>query len=614
VTALDARTGAVRYVFPFRGQDPSPGSVAPVLTGDGHWLAIPGGADPRRRRTIAVFDARDWKGRPRLLSLPAPVAALAAGRSALAVQTADHQVRLVQPPGLRTTWTGRITDGDLVALSSDGRRMAVGGPSLRLVSAGPASSTGQATIGGSDFSAVQFSPDGAELVVGTNAGSLGIYAAATGERLATLPGSAGAVVASAWARTADGEALYTAGLDSELVRWDVTGDARIRSDIPGSTLPPPNDTGQYGNTVVGDGPIEDGTYSNAGGPGERAWVLDLRSRRMRTWPLGLSRGSYVFGASATTDGELGLFTIWEQKSNRSQAWIVDLRTGHRIGRLALPPASNGYSGYSGVIAPNHKFAVESIGYNVLGIFAVPSGRLLHQYYVQFRDQPPNRFEIYPSKFDPRGGVLIYAIDDGPPAPPPPGSRQPAPTDTAPKSSRIGLLDPATGRLTAQGAVGPESITAVGWSHNKRLLAIGTVGGILQLYDARTLRRITDAGVVEGGYILTASFSPDDRTLVTGSTGDASLWSVPTLTRIGGPLLSAPDENGWWYAWFRTDGNIEGIAPTESSGLPRDTLFTVPGHPPDWAARACALAGATLSRPQWRRYFGTAPYQDTCPTR
>jgi WD40 repeat protein len=254
----------------------------------------------------------------------------------------------------------------------------------------------------------------------------------------------------------------------------------------------------------------------------------------------------------------------------------------------------------------------------MGVFAVPSGRRLHRYAVHFRDEPPNRFDIYPSKFDPRGGVLIYAIDNGPPAPPPPGSNQKPSTDTAPKSSRIGLFDPHTGRLTAQARVGPESITAVGWSHNKKWLAIGTVGGILQLYDTRNLHRITDAGVVEGGYILTASFSPDDTTLVFGSTGGVGLWSVPSLTRIGTPVRSPTGQTGWWYAWFRTNGDINGIAPTESdvpsNSAVRDTQFTMPGRPAEWAAEACSLAHGTLSRAQWTRYFGTAPYQDVCPKR
>lgn len=69
---------------------------------------------------------------------------------------------------------------------------------------------------------------------------------------------------------------------------------------------------------------------------------------------------------------------------------------------------------------------------------------------------------------------------------------------------------------------------------------------------------------------------------------------------------------WWYAWFRGDGEVEGLAPTTPTNVPRDELYTVPGNPHAWAAQACALADGTMSRADWTRYFGSLPYRNVCP--
>ena len=120
--------------------------------------------------------------------------------------------------------------------------------------------------------------------------------------------------------------------------------------------------------------------------------------------------------------------------------------------------------------------------------------------------------------------------------------------------------------------------------------------------------------MSAGRVLTASFSTDGSTMVTGGTDGMQLWSVPALISEG-PRVEVPNDvgSGWWYAWFGSHDTIEGLEPApDQNGQPREARFTFPGSAKTWVSDACGLADANMTSEQWSRYLGARPYQPVCP--
>jgi hypothetical protein len=290
--------------------------------------------------------------------------------------------------------------------------------------------------------------------------------------------------------------------------------------------------------------------------------------------------------------------------------------------LPLPPPAVQPYGLQGALTSGAKQVVVSTARDRVGIYAMATGRLERQVTVRFAEPSARRIYVIPWQIDPNGRMLLAGSDVGPPPAPPAAAsattRGAAPLisatgrDTRPSNQRLALLDVATGRLTAQVGIGADYATAVGWSHDRRTLAVGTYSGHLALYDARTLTRIKDAGTAHSGPIDSISFAADDATIVVGSIDGMDLWSVPDLVREGAPITTVSGSASW-YAWFTNGDTVTGLAPLAGRpGQEIEGAFRFSAAPAKWAAQACALATRDMSRPEWHRYLGARPYQHVCP--
>jgi WD40 repeat protein len=232
--------------------------------------------------------------------------------------------------------------------------------------------------------------------------------------------------------------------------------------------------------------------------------------------------------------------------------------------------------------------------------------------VHFAPPDSDRIVAIPWQFDPAGRLLVAGYDQGPPQPSPPGAPPGKPADDA--DQRLSLVDVRTGRMLAQTGLGDVTApSAVGWSHDGRLLAVGTYAGSLRLLDAATLSSVADAVGVVTEYVLSASFAPDDRSLVIGSTdGAIEVFSVPDLTRVGTRVqLNGNVPDAALYAFYNTNGDIVGLAP--SITYPgQQQWFTFPGRSTELLATACQLAGEDLTARQWAQYVPDQPYRHVCP--
>ena len=146
-----------------------------------------------------------------------------------------------------------------------------------------------------------------------------------------------------------------------------------------------------------------------------------------------------------------------------------------------------------------------------------------------------------------------------------------------------------------------------FNHDGSLYAVGGFDGRLGVIDVATgnFRGLRDP--VHDGPISWVTFSPDDRTLASmGFDGDLTLSDPVTATpraRVQpGPANTAGSIG------YDPDGH------TVLVGYQDGTVLAYETDPAAWAARACQVAGRSLTEDEWRDAFGDAPRRDTCPLR
>jgi WD40 repeat protein len=185
--------------------------------------------------------------------------------------------------------------------------------------------------------------------------------------------------------------------------------------------------------------------------------------------------------------------------------------------------------------------------------------------------------------------------------------------------------------------GSQLVVSTGWGD----------GGYFVLWDTAA-QRIVKAVHADAAGVLTADVSTDARTLMTGGqTGIVRLWDLPAGTPLGAPLTGltgfadtvdlAPDGStavgadaaGNVLLWdVPTRSTVGDAFPGPVAGRNAAASFTPDGRsvvvvsdtgagwvwdvdPSDWLARACQVAGRSLTRQEWQEFLPDRPYHATC---
>ena len=591
----------------------------PVATPDGRWVAFVTTAHTGSKQVVDVFDSSDWAAPPRTFVTTTGPIGIAAARSALAVESWNGSVEVYSLPALRLIGrlpaasrsrtvpislfaenTGRIAvspDGDMVARVDPNV-----GTRVALYRAGARTPTGTPLPAQPALvNTLAFSPDGAQVAVGSVAGSLGVYASSGGRQIAALHGHINQVNGIAWSGATTATGLYTAGQDGQLVSWDLGAGPRTVSES-GPERTPPIRAALFGPRVIGD--VQPGDANSS----RQLFTVDVGTGAYTRWPAGLHDDEGIWQIVASPDGGRALVSIGGGAAGDRVA-IVDLHSHRTIGQLAFPPGSDLSSkdGLSAAISPDARFAFCALDRNRIGVFAVPSGRYLRTFSPGFANPDAGRLQLIPQQVDPAGRLVVAALDPGPGAADRSRDNPPQPAD-----DRLGLVDVLTGKLVAQTRLGDIGApTALAWTHTGRSVAVGTADGTLALYGADSLALQARAGLVAAGPVDSLDFSRDDRALVLGA-GDVSFWSVPELTREGQAIeIGGSEGSGGLSAWYAPDGDVVGFASDADRPDAGVRWFSLRAQPSSLLSIACQLAGSDITEAQWQRYVGDRPYRHVC---
>jgi WD40 repeat protein len=172
-----------------------------------------------------------------------------------------------------------------------------------------------------------------------------------------------------------------------------------------------------------------------------------------------------------------------------------------------------------------------------------------------------------------------------------------------------VLDPSTGRVEQTiRPLGADDTVTLAFSPDG-ILATGTEGGILQLWNPLRGTQVAGPQAVAAGPVTSISFDSSGRRLATagGERGQVKLWSTAGLQQQGSTLetdLNSPTA----AAFDRADNTLLTLLTVDDRG----DGYIWPMSPATWAQRACAIAGRDLTTADWSRLLPGYPYRRVCP--
>ncbi|MEV3978454.1 AAA family ATPase [Nonomuraea sp. NPDC049758] len=170
------------------------------------------------------------------------------------------------------------------------------------------------------------------------------------------------------------------------------------------------------------------------------------------------------------------------------------------------------------------------------------------------------------------------------------------------TSKGNVADLATGRVIPR-TTGPGPGTALAFSGDARLLAVGDAAGRIDLWDGDVRRQLgTLIPALASGSVTALAFSPDGRVLAAGRlNGDVQLWDMAERQAIGAPIRTPAGS----VLALRVDNENLYVAGVRAPLLRYDLT------PAAAAAGVCQRAGGGLTPESWAAYFPGYPFQPTC---
>lgn len=388
-----------------------------------------------------------------------------------------------------------------------------------LVSAQMATESMVALLGGHPayVTSVAYSPDGRVIASGGADDTVLLQSTATGKTLLTLQGHTKPVRTVAY--SPDGRLLVSGGDDHTLVEWNPASGQRlrvIRGQGGGVNQVAFSPNGRMLASANGDGTI------NLIDPGTGRLVRSLRVNRQAVNGVAFSPSGATL-AAASSDSTVSIWSVATGSRIRTlkgHSASVNAVTFSPDGRTLASASDDhtvilwnaatgsrlrtlrGHTNYVNSVAFSHDgtiLASAGADRNVI-LWDPRTGRRLQT----LQGHAANVEDVV---FAPSGYTLASGADDD-------------------QVIIWAARPPFFGRDFYVGS----GADAVAYSRDGRLLAAGTGAGTIDLWDARTWRRIRTLGPA-GSAIQSVAFTPDGRTIAAGTSGGSViLWNVGTGTR------------------------------------------------------------------------------------
>ncbi len=474
------------------------------------------------------------------------------------------------------------------------------------------------------------SPDGTTVAIGSQTGAVSFVAAATGLARRGSGGHTAAVASVVYAP--DGRTAMSVGDDGRVIVWDpLTGE-----ELAGLSGPP----GRVQDAEVS--PDGSTLYTSAVGGGVLAW--DLTGRRSFGRSARLSPAHQCCDSisplapplAVSPDGTrfavpIGPSTVgvFSTRTLRREASFTIRPSGQALTTLAWSPIGPelAVGAHGGVIElwsvggaphylrslaglaplPGQAEAIQSLAFSPDGQFLAasdksPSTALGHTSVALVATLASWRVST--------GAVVVPPTDLG-------GANSLSGSDAVAFSrdgrllaaslptGGVQLYDPLGGGLVRTiSDPGSDSVTLAFGAHE--MLAGGTLGGALELWDAANGRRIGAPVLADSVAVTSVAFDQRGRRLATAGSGDGTikLWFTAGLEQEGPRLASDP---GATSAAAFEPGGQDLLAVDDRGGA-----FVWPTSLAAWQRDACSLAGRSLTHAEWAQFVGGPHYTPVCP--
>jgi WD40 repeat protein len=169
---------------------------------------------------------------------------------------------------------------------------------------------------------------------------------------------------------------------------------------------------------------------------------------------------------------------------------------------------------------------------------------------------------------------------------------------------VSVFDPSSGQLLRTLADPGDESTSLAFGAGE-MLAAGTIGGTVELWDAANGKRLAPPLLADSEEISDVAFDQSGKRFVTTGDEDGTikLWFTAGLQQDG-PRLAA-DSGSTSAAAFEPRGG--GLLAVDDRG----GAFTWPTTLAAWEHRACALAGRNLTKAEWSELVGGPRYSTVC---
>ena len=425
---------------------------------------------------------------------------------------------------------------------------------------------------------VAFSPDGRSVITTGNESRLVIWDVATGSIRQSLGGT-GQVPLRGPVISPDGTTGFTTDRNREVVVWDLTGSSslgRLFTAGTGFDEWPLFAMSPDGRLIA----VPSVTESQFGRSGAIALVdtFSLRTVR-RIGYQGSSPLGYAFSPDSSTlavaswGAGRGYVRLWDVASGRPETSNLPGIEGTQVWGLAFSPDGDALAG-NGIVRSHVQHGNFGRGY----VWDVSDrGRLEGQLDTS---QSMNQLAYTPD------GSLLAGVT---------GQSEGGDLVTWDASSLARLLDVPIDNV---------GVYSSDVSNDGRTIVSGGQAGP-RFWDIATGNPIGPPMTGLNGLANTVDVSADGSTVVgADESGNVLLWDVRTGTILGDPL-PGPGSGDWVAAYFTPDGQRLVVVSMTGSGWVWDV------NQSDWIARACQVAGRSLSQQEWDTFVPDRPYHATC---